>query len=98
MRFSFRRREQGQVRISLSVLDDVALRERLAEYEDRYAIQCGLRITSAQFHDLYVHGEVEDFADAMEWATYYELLREHGRGAIEKSSISDADPRLVIAR
>jgi hypothetical protein len=83
-----RRRSSG--RYPVEVLDHIALLEKLAEYEDAYAIQSGERLSSAEFHDRYLAGRATGIPDAIEWASYYELLREHGRRALENTRTDHA--------
>jgi hypothetical protein len=69
--------------VPVRVLDYAALNEKLLEFEDIHAITTGERVSSAEFHDRYRRGDAGDVPNALEWATFYELVREYGRRAAE---------------
>lgn len=79
----------------VTLLDFEVLAEKLAEYEDQHAVMTGTRVSSAEFHDLYLAGDTGDVPYAMEWASYYELMREHGRRALDDKSVADGRARSV---
>lgn len=81
MKFFGRRKTFG-----VTMLDFVALSAKLQEFEDENAVRTGQRVPSAEFHDRYLRGEADLFVDAIEWATYYELYRAHGRQALHRQT------------
>jgi hypothetical protein len=73
-------------RADVQRLDRVALTEILQLFEDDYAERYGNRITTAEFYDRYLAGEMNAFPEAIRWASYYELLREQGQSALMESN------------
>lgn len=86
----FRRQKQ---RPNVTLLDHVALTERLREFEDRYAQGWPMRLSTQDFYDMYLRGEADDVPFAMEWAAYYELLRKVGRKALAENGAAVAPAR-----
>jgi hypothetical protein len=78
--FKFIRRSK---RPTVTRLDHVALSERCHEFEDRFAREGAFRLSSADFYDMYLRGDGDEIPYAMEWASYYEMLRKLGRRALE---------------
>lgn len=64
--------------VDRQVMDIDGLRGILAAFEDTWAKRHGERITSAQFYDRYLAGDL-DTMFFMAWSTYYEIYRDMSR-------------------